>query len=135
MISKSSSECTFDQDTFSFSVDGKTKKLILLLERQNLEPATKLLNLFWILVLTKKTLALQCTLSHHRLYKQESTCGYFWKDNKRIHAALEILNYQNKMIKLEKVENVNRGRLSDDKNNFVSSNRYPNSFNIESYET
>ena len=87
------------------------------------------------MVLTKKTLALQCTLSHHRLYKQESTFGYFWKDNKRIHAALEILNYQNKMIKLEKVENVNRGRLSDDKDNFVSSNRYPNLFNIESYET
>ena len=109
--------------------------LILLLDQPNVEQATRLMKYFWILVLTKKTLALQCTLSHHRLYKQESTCGYFWKDNKRIHAPLEILNYQNKMINLEKVENVNRGRLSDDKDNFVSSNRYPNLFNIESYET
>ena len=41
---------------------------------------------------------------------------------KRTHTALKILNNQNEMIKLAKVKKINRGRLCDDKNNFVSSN-------------
>ena len=37
---------------------------------------------------------------------------------------MEILNNQNEMIKLAKIKvnSVNRGRISDDKNNFVQSN-------------
>ena len=94
-----------------------------MLKQSNLEPVTRLLNLFKTLVLTKKqALALQCALSHYRLFKQGSACGYFWKGNNIIHAALEILNNQNEMIKLAKVKSVNRGRISDDKNNFVASN-------------
>ena len=62
--------------------------IILLVDQPNVEPATILLNLLWILVLTKQALTLQCVLSHHCLFKQVSACGYFWKDNKRFHAAL-----------------------------------------------
>ena len=31
-------------------------------------------------------------------YKQATDCGYFWKDNKRIHSALEILKNQNETV-------------------------------------
>ena len=58
----------------------------------------------------KQAIALQYTSSRHRLFKQESFCGYFWKVT-----ALETLNNKNKMIKLVKVivNSVNHGRLSD----------------------
>ena len=46
----------------------------------------------------------------------------FGKIKKIIHVSLEILKNQNEMIKLVKVKSVNRGRISDDKNNFVASN-------------
>ena len=75
-------------------------------------------------LIKKQVLDLYCALSRHRLFKQATTCGYFWKDNKKMHAALEILNNQNEKIKLAKVKlkYVNRGRISDDQNNFVTSN-------------
>ena len=61
-------------------------------------------------------------MSRNRLFKQASPCGYFWKDNKIIHAALEILKKQNEIIKfLEiKVNSVKGGRIRDDKNKFVT---------------
>ena len=46
----------------------------------------------------------------------------FGKIKKIIHVSLEILKNQNEMIKLVKIKSVNRGRISDDKNNFVASN-------------
>ena len=72
----------------------------------------------------KESLTLYCALSRHRLFKQESTYDYFWKDNKTIHAFLKVLNNQNEMIKLVKVKvnSVNRGRIIYDKNNFVTAN-------------
>ena len=72
------------------------------------------------MVLKKEALALQYASTYHRLFKQASTCGYCCKDKKIIHAALNIINNQNEMIKLAKVKNVNSGRISDNKNNFVS---------------
>ena len=72
------------------------------------------------MVLTKKqSLALHCALSHNSLFNQATDCGYFWKDNKRIYSVLEILKNQNEMIKSAKQKI--RGRISDDKNNFVTS--------------
>ena len=67
-------------------------------------------------LIKKQVLSLYCALSRHRLFKQATACGYFWKDNKKMHAALEILNNQNEKIKLAKVKlkYVNRGRISDD---------------------
>ena len=72
----------------------------------------------------KQVLALHCTLSKHCVFKQASDYDYFWKDSKRIHAVLKILNNQSEMIKLAKVKVncVNRRRLSDDKNNFITAN-------------
>ena len=63
-------------------------------------------------------------MSHHRVFKQASDYDYFWKDNKRIHAILKILNNQSEMIKLAKVKVnfINRRRIIDDKNNFVTAN-------------
>ena len=63
-------------------------------------------------------------MSYNRLFKQASTCGYFCKDNKRIYAALEILNNQNEKINFVKVK-VNSGKrekTSDDNNNVVTAN-------------
>ena len=96
--------------------------LILLFDQPNVEPVTKLLNVLLILVLTKIVLALQCGLSHHRSFKQASACSYFWKDNKIIHATLEILNNKNEILKLAKVKvnSVNRGRINNNNNNFVT---------------
>ena len=50
----------------------------------------------------KQYLALHCALSHNHLFKQATDCGYFWKDNKRIHTALEILKNENETIKIAK---------------------------------
>ena len=77
-----------------------------------------------MLALTKTSFSFTLRLPCHSLFKQASTCGYFWKDNKIIHAALETLNNRNEIIKLVKVKvySVNRGRISDDKNNVVASN-------------
>ena len=77
-----------------------------------------------MLELIKKALALHYALSRYHLFKQTTVCGYVWKTNKIIHAALKILNNQNEMIKLArvKVSYVNCGKISDDKNNFVTAN-------------
>ena len=75
-----------------------------------------------MLTLTKKYLALHSTRTNPRLFNQASDCGYYLKDNKRIHAALEILNNQNEMIKLEKLNIVKRGRITDDRNNLLTVN-------------
>ena len=125
LILKSSSECSIDQEVFYFSVYSKPRisdsaaRIVKSRARNNI--IASVLN---ILLTKKQALALQCALSHHRLFKQASACGYFWKDNKRIHATLEILNNQNEMLNLVKVKvySINRGRISDDKNKFVTSN-------------
>ena len=121
LISKSSSECSVDQEAFSFTDDDKTR----LPESTARSAKSRARNKINESILNigshkKQSLALHCTLSHNRLFKQATDCGYFWKDNKRIHSALEMLKNQNEMIKItrEKV----RGRISDDKNNFVTTN-------------
>ena len=57
--------------------------------------------------------------SFTRLIKQASVCGYFWKDEKIIHATLESLNNQNLMLKIASESSTKRERITDDKNSFV----------------
>ena len=125
MISKSSSDNTVDQGAFSFSVDGKTRLSDSTAWTAKSRASNKIIeSVLNISTHKKQALALQCALSYHRLFKQTSTCGYIWKDNKRIHTALETLNNQNETIQLAKIKvnSVNRGRICDDKNTFVKAN-------------
>ena len=121
LISKSSSECTIDQEAFSFTDDGKTRLPESTARSAKSRASNKIIeSVLNIGSHKKQSLALHCALSHNRLFKQATDCGYFWKDNKRIHSALEILKNQNEMIKIAKQKI--RGRISDDKNNFVTAN-------------
>ena len=99
MKSKSSSECSIDQEICSYSINGKIRIS---------EGATR----------TAKSRANHCALANFRLFKQVSDCAYYWKDNKRMHVALEILNNNNEMLKFEKVNSVRRETITDDENNF-----------------
>ena len=56
LISNSSSECSVDQEVFSFTDDGKTKLPESIAWSTKGKIAIRLLNLFWILVLTKSNL-------------------------------------------------------------------------------
>ena len=78
LISKSSSECTVDQETFSFSVDGKTRLSDSSARLAKCRASNKIVeSVLNIGTHKKQALALQCTLPHHRLFKQAYTCGYF----------------------------------------------------------
>ena len=67
----------------------------------------------------QKALVLHCTLTNSSLIKQASDCGYFWKDDKRIHASLESLNNQNIMLNISFERSTKRWRITDDKNTYV----------------
>ena len=123
LISKSSSECTIDQEAFSFTNDGKTRLPESTARSAKSRASNKIIeSVLNIGSHKKQSLALHCALSHNRLFKQATDCGYFWKDNKRIHSALEILKNQTDMIKTALQKTKKRGRTSDDKNNFVTAN-------------
>ena len=123
LISKSSSECTIDQEAFSFTDDGKTRLPESTARSARSRASNKIIeSVLNIGSHKKQSLALHCALSHNRLFKQATDCGYFWKDNKRIHSALEILKNQTDMIKTALQKTKKRGRTSDDKNNFVTAN-------------
>ena len=47
--------------------------------------------------------------------KQASDCGYFCKDDKIIHAALESLNNQYMMLKISSESSTKRELITDDK--------------------
>jgi len=123
LISKSSSECTIDQEAFSFTDDGKTRLPESTARSAKSRASNKIIeSVLNIGSHKKQSLALHCALSHNRLFKQATDCGYFWKDNKRIHSALEILKNQTDMIKMAMIKQKTTGRISDDKNNFVTAN-------------
>ena len=103
LISKSSSECTIDQEAFLFTDDGKTRLPEITARSAKSRASNKIIESVLNIGSHKKiSLALHCALSHNRLFKQATDCGYFWKDNKRIHSALKILKNQNDMIKMAK---------------------------------
>ena len=123
MISKSSSECTIDQEAFSFTDDGKTRLPESTARSAKSRASNKIIeSVLNIGSHKKQSLALHCALSHNRLFRQATDCDYFWKDNKRIHSALEILKNQTDMMKIAMTKQKTTGRISDDKNNFVASN-------------
>ena len=67
-------------------------------------------------------LVLYCVLTNPRLIKQASDCGYFWKDDKTIHAALKQLNSQNMMLKIASESSSKHERKTNDKKSCVMTN-------------
>ena len=67
----------------------------------------------------QKALFLHCILTNSSLIKQASECGYFWKDDKRIHASLESLNNQNIMLNLFFKSSTKQWKITDDKITYV----------------
>ena len=75
------------------------EKVTKIADKQAKSRATKDIIEFALKLNTRKQfLALLCVLTDPRLIKQAFDCGYFWKGDKRIHAALELLNNQNIML-------------------------------------
>ena len=77
-----------DPNTFSISKNGK-KKTTEIAVRLAENRATKDVIESDLKLNNQKSLVLQCALINQRIIKQAPDCCCFWKDDKKIHAALE----------------------------------------------
>lgn len=123
MVSKTSSKFSINQEIFSYSVDGKSIISKGVAQTAKSRPSNNIIESFFSVgTHSKQYIALNHALATPRLFKQAFDCAYCWKDNKIIHTTLEILNNQNEMINLAKVNSVKRGRITDNKNIFQTAN-------------